>query len=132
MAGTADTGKPSPRVLVAVGAGGFAGTLARYGIEELLDPTALATLGVNLVGAFALGIVLGWAPWRRGVRAPKTSSAHAFFTTGVLGGFTTYSALALEVIELPLWQGAGYGIATVIAGVGLAAGGIGLGRRVAR
>lgn len=129
MAGSADTGRPSPRVLVAVGAGGAAGTLARYGIGEMLGSTALATLGVNLVGAFALGILVGWAPWRRGLRAP---ASHAFFTTGVLGGFTTYSALALEVIGLPLWQGAGYGIVTVVAGVGLAVGGIALGRKVAQ
>jgi|SRR5699024_5754909 len=132
MAGSPGQGRPHPRVLVSVGAGGAAGTLARYGVGELLEPSTLATLGVNLLGALALGLVLGWAPWQRRTSAAKPSLAQAFFATGVLGGFTTYSALALDVVQLPLWQGAGYGLVTVIAGVLLAAAGMAVGRRVAR
>jgi len=125
---------PSLPTALIVGAGGVVGTLLRFGVGEIAGSSAAATLTVNLLGAFALGILLGWARARDtpGAHLPRIRVAQTFFGTGMLGGFTTYSALALEVIELPLWQGAGYGLLTVIAGVLLAAAGVVLGRRVAR
>jgi CrcB protein len=51
------------------------------------------TLGINLLGSFLLGLLVGWFADRR----PLT---RAFFGTGVLGGFTTYSAFAVQVVEL--------------------------------
>lgn len=125
---------PSLPAALIVGAGGVVGTLLRFGVGEIAGSSAAATLTVNLLGAFALGILLGWARARDipGAHLPRIRVAQTFFGTGMLGGFTTYSALALEVIELPLWQGAGYGLLTVIAGVLLAAAGVVLGRRVAR
>lgn len=52
-----------------------------------------ATMAVNVVGSFALGAVAGWL----GTRRPLT---RAFFGTGVLGGFTTYSAFAVQSATL--------------------------------
>ncbi len=56
----------------------------------------------------------------------------AFFGTGLLGGFTTYSALALEIVTLPAARGLAYGGVTVIAGVALATLGVALGGKIGR
>jgi CrcB protein len=80
----------------------------------------VATLVVNVVGSFALGIVVG----RLGDRHPLT---RAFAGTGVLGGFTTYSAFALQTATLlaaaPV---AGLALAVVSVLLGLAAAALGL------
>ena len=51
------------------------------------------TLAINVAGSFLLGILVGWA----GERHPLF---RAFVGTGVLGGFTTYSAFAVQLVEL--------------------------------
>ena len=48
------------------------------------------TLGVNVAGSFAIGVVLTLA-FERGLVAPAT---RLFLVTGVLGGFTTFSAFS--------------------------------------
>ncbi len=118
-----------PLPLFSVAVGGFFGTLLRFGVSAILDGEPLGTLTVNLLGAAVLGFLIGWAPWSRRARGGG-SGAQAFLTTGLLGGFTTYSALALDVLSLPLGWAAGYAAATVIGGVSAAVGGILLGRRL--
>lgn len=125
---------PSLRTTALVGAGGAVGTVLRYGVGTLGDSGAGATLAVNLLGAFALGCLLGLARTRdaaqhTGRELPRIHAGQTFLGTGMLGGFTTYSALALEVVTLPGWQGAAYGALTVVAGVGAALAGIVIGRR---
>lgn len=110
-------------VLVAVG--GAIGTAVRAGLTlglgDDLGP-ALVPL-VNVVGAFAIGIVFGFR-----ARMPESSRAQRaqlFLGTGVLGGFTTYSSLAVESADLTqLW----WGVATVIVGTAAAWAGVALGR----
>ncbi len=54
------------------------------------------TFTVNIVGSFAIGVIVGYF-------ALKTNASQAwllFFTTGVLGGFTTFSAFSLDVALL--------------------------------
>lgn len=51
----------------------------------------VATLAINLVGSFLLGAVVG----RLGDGHPRMRT---FFGTGVLGGFTTYSAFAVQAV----------------------------------
>jgi CrcB protein len=79
-------------LLLVVGAGGAVGALARFGIALELphDPSELpvATLLVNVVGCLLLGVLVGGWPKARWLRP--------FVGTGVLGGFTTFSAFALE------------------------------------
>ncbi|ETJ05451.1 MAG: Protein CrcB-like protein 1, partial [Actinomyces urogenitalis DORA_12] len=87
---------------LAVFAGGALGTLVRAGLARLWPHTAgelpTATLAVNLVGALALGFLLGrlaLAPdtgWRRTLRLG--------LGTGFMGGLTTYSTFIVEVEHL--------------------------------
>ncbi|WP_394998865.1 fluoride efflux transporter CrcB [Sphingomonas sp.] len=81
--------------------GGGLGALLRYaaGRAALLVGWAppLATLGVNIVGCFAMGLLAGWFAAKGG-----SESARLFLLTGVLGGFTTFSAFGLDA--LTLWR----------------------------
>lgn len=114
------------RPLLAVAAGGIVGTGLRLGIDLLLphggERFPVGTLLVNLIGAFVLGMLVArvWpvAPdWLR-----------AGLGAGLLGSFTTFSALAVSVVEL---TSAGAGIVAIAylavsVGVGLAAAALGL------
>lgn len=117
-------------MLGVVVAGGIIGVALR---ELLLLPFAMdaadpaagvaavaATMGVNVAGSLLLGIVIG----SLGDRHPL---ARAFLGTGVLGGFTTYSAFALHTATLlgPL-PIAGIALAAASVLLGLAAAAIGL------
>lgn len=113
------------RDVVLVAVGGAIGTAARAGLTLALGDdlgSALVPL-INVVGAFAIGILFGWR-----ARMPESSRAQRvqlFVGTGVLGGFTTYSALAVESADLALlW----WGVATVVVGTAAAWGGVLIGR----
>ena len=98
--------EPFERVVVpaAVAAGGAIGSLARWGMASWLgtDGFSTGTFVTNLVGSFALGVVLV-AGEALGHRQPHhRQQLHVrlwrpFMATGVLGGFTTFSTLAVEV-----------------------------------
>jgi CrcB protein len=115
------------RTIVAVAAGGLFGTAARLGIDALLpherDAFPWSTLTVNVVGSLALGFLVArvWpiAPdWLR-----------AGLGAGVLGSFTTFSAVAVAVIELPPATATVYLAVSVLLGLGGALLGLRLGRR---
>lgn len=110
-----------------VAAGGAVGTLARYGLDETLGTVGdvpASTLAVNLIGALALGVLVGLGVSNR---------LRLLLGTGLLGGFTTYSAFAVQVRDL----GAGddvvlataYAATTVVGGFVLAVLGVRWGRR---
>ena len=115
-----------PRLLLAVGVGGAAGTAARMAVAAAI-PSAelpLATLLVNLAGAFALGALLAALP-RRGSDTGSRRTIRLLLGTGFLGGFTTYSQLALDTVTL-LANGAAvtagiYLALTLALGIGAAA-----------
>jgi CrcB protein len=107
-------------------AGGTAGTALREVVGTAvpsLGAVPTATLLINVTGAFALGAVLE-ALTRRGADAGSSRTLRLIFGTGLLGGFTTYSALAIDTAELI--QGglpssaALYALGTVGLGVGAA------------
>jgi len=79
--------------------GGALGTALRYEVGRWLPTTdgtwPLATLLVNLTGAFALGFVLVTLR-RHGPDTGRRRVIRVFAGTGFLGGLTTYSTLALE------------------------------------
>jgi CrcB protein len=85
-----------------------------------------ATLAVNLVGSLLIGFLLGLTL----ARFPVSVPARLFLVTGVLGGFTTFSAFSWEAIELVRsgqpWAAAGYVAASVAGGLLAAWLGVGL------
>jgi CrcB protein len=118
-----------PRVLGAVVVGGAVGVLARgLIIAPITDPAAVPwlTLAINAVGSLLLGVVVGWLDDRHPL-------ARAFLGTGVMGGFTTYSAFAVATavwVSTP-WLAAGLAAASLLAGIAGAIVGLFVGRRIA-
>ena len=126
----------TPFFIGLVAIGGAGGSLARYGVERLLgtsDGLPVGTLAVNLVGAFALGALLEWLAIR-GSDVAHRRAARLLLGTGFLGGFTTYSALAVESDGLLREGRAGlalvYVLATVVVGLVASLAGV-LGARAA-
>ncbi len=78
-------------------AAGAAGTAARYGLGLAVGARAFpyATLGINVVGSFLIGLVLTLGV--AGRLSPQTTTALA---VGFLGAFTTYSTFAWETFTL--------------------------------
>ena len=56
----------------------------------------VGTIIVNVVGSFLMGLLAGYFTYRTGV----PQNARLFLTTGVLGGFTTFSAFSLDAALL--------------------------------
>jgi CrcB protein len=79
--------------------GGGLGALLRYaaGRATILAGYAppFATLGINILGCLVMGLLAGWFTSRGG-----SESAKLFLLTGVLGGFTTFSAFGLDALTL--------------------------------
>ncbi len=89
-----------PTALAAVAVGGVIGSLGRYAVGLLL-PHAVgefpwATLLVNVSGAFGMGLLVAFLVDRPGAHR----LARPFLGVGVLGGWTTFSALAVDVMQL--------------------------------
>lgn len=76
------------------------------------------TLAVNLAGCLIIGLVSGW--WLNHPVAPQWK---LLVVTGLLGGFTTFSAFSIEMLALvqrQAWgEAAAYALISVIAGLGL-------------
>jgi len=117
------------RDVLFVAAGGAIGAALRYGIGAGITARTgegfpWHTLVINVVGAFLIGMLLAlpWtgmssgAPWR------------LFLITGILGGFTTFSTLSYESIELATQGRALAGLANMFGSgaLGLTAAWLGL------
>jgi len=107
-----------------VGSFGFVGTLARYGLQGLVQRLSgstfpYGTLSVNVIGSFIVGFVATLAL----ERAAVNPTWRAAILVGFCGGFTTYSAFAYETFELLRTGDPWRGLANVAAQlvVGLAA-----------
>ena len=86
--------------MLLVGAGGFAGAVLRYAVGLLalrwLPPAfPYGTFLVNVTGCFAIGVLAAAFDTRSAGLAPRL-----FWITGVLGGYTTFSAFGLETAGL--------------------------------
>ncbi len=129
------TRKPygDPSLLGFVFLGGALGTGARELLNTAFgncDGIPVTIFAINIVGAFILGVLLAFLG-TLGDDTGRRRSLRLFLGTGVLGGFTTYSALAYDTAWLfelgrPVWAFA-YGIASVVVGLAVAFAGVALG-----
>jgi CrcB protein len=83
------------------------------------------TLTVNIAGSFAMGVLAAWFAFKAG--EGWSQSAKLFLTTGILGGFTTFSAFSLDAVLLwergDLGSAAAYVLGSVLLSIlGLVAG----------
>ena len=101
--------------------GGALGALARWGVATALPLSPggwpWATLLVNLTGCLLFGALAAVLT----ARVPEPPWARPFLAVGVLGGYTTYSAFAVEAVALveagaPALA-AGYVLVSVLGGV---------------
>ncbi|MCL1597946.1 MAG: CrcB family protein [Actinomycetia bacterium] len=104
---------------VAVLAGGFVGSAARYlvlfavpGVSGVFPSEVLT---INLLGSLALGFFLA-----RRERSIGSLSSLRFWAIGVLGSFTTFSAFSLEVVGLI--DGGDIAVAALYVGVSMIGG----------
>lgn len=124
----------SAAALAAVAAGGAVGSLARFlagiAVTSWLGlHIAWATLGVNVVGGFLIGLIAEAL-----ARSGLDGLLRPLLITGFLGGFTTFSAFSLEVVTLSRAEpliALGYALVSVLACVFACAGGIALVRAFA-
>lgn len=122
--------------LLLVAAGGATGAVMRYltGMASLrlLGPGwPWGTLTVNVVGGFAMGLLVATLALRGGVDQERW---RVLLGVGALGGFTTFSAFSLEValmIERKEWpQAFGYSTLSVVLSVAALFAGLMLARRM--
>lgn len=116
----------SPSFLTAslfVALGGGVGSWLRFATARLVGPTAFpwATLTVNVVGSFAMGLLAGW------LAKSGSEDGRLLLGVGVLGGFTTFSAFSLDFAMLvergEIGTAAAYAALSLVAGfAGLFAG----------
>ena len=111
------------RLLPFVAVGGAVGALARWGVLNWANPELLATwvLGLNVVGSFLTGLLVGGSQRRPDGRLPITRNRFLLLGTGFCGGLTTFSAYALEVAtaldEGALQDAATFGFSTPVLAV---------------
>ena len=108
--------------IIWVGVGSFIGGVLRYGlgswVHRVLDGPRFpfGTLAVNVIGCFTIGLLTRLT----GAWTISQSEIRLFVFVGVLGGFTTFSAFALETFALA--RDAQHGAAFINIGLQLALG----------
>ena len=108
-----------------VGAGSFFGGAGRYlvslAMKGLNKGFPWATLAVNLVGCFLIGLL--WGLFSK--NGTEGSNWALFLTMGVCGGFTTFSTFSKEALMMlqggNTWGFVGYVAFSVVVGIALVA-----------
>jgi CrcB protein len=116
-----------------VGVGGALGSIARYGLNQLVQQRTAANfpLGIfviNIAGSLAIGVVGGLAV---SGRWPLSPEARTFIVVGLLGGFTTFSSFSLDTLTLLRSGHSGQALLNVAGQVGLSLIGVWIGYRLA-
>ncbi len=104
--------------VIQVALGGAIGAAARYGVGvALVRPGAfpIGVLTVDIIGSFLMGLIVVYLGQK------MLSHLNPFLMTGILGGFTTFSAFSLEAYTLfergEVGQAAIYVIASVVLSI---------------
>ena len=105
------------KVLLLIGAGSFVGGVARYLISLSIQGRFLSffpygTLVINVIGCFLIGTVYALTD-----RGNLGEEWRLFLATGILGGFTTFSAFSQETIALLRDGQAGSAVTYVVGSV---------------
>lgn len=113
------------KTILAVGVGSFLGGAGRYllslAIKGISKGFPWATLAVNLVGCFLIGLL--WGVFSK--NGTEGSNWALFLTVGFCGGFTTFSTFSKEALVMlqsgNLWGFVGYIAGSVVVGIALVA-----------
>lgn len=105
------------RLIFIIGAGSFIGGVFRYLLSLLIQTKMitkfpLSTLIINIIGCFFIGIVFGFFD-----KGQMSHEWKCFFATGLLGGFTTFSAFSNETFILFREGNIGYAFIYILASV---------------
>jgi fluoride exporter len=105
-------------VFLGAGIGGALRHGANVGAARVMgDGFPYGTLVVNVAGSFLMGLLAGYFAFRPGVG----QHLRLFLATGILGGFTTFSAFSLDTALLverhSYGLAAGYALGSVVAGL---------------
>jgi CrcB protein len=109
------------KIILAIGLGSCIGGITRYLLSQFIQNKFFSsfpygTLSVNIIGCLLIGIVFGL-----GERGNITMGWRLFLATGLLGGFTTFSAFSNETISMlrdgQLWHAFTYIACSVVIGL---------------
>jgi fluoride exporter len=108
-------------IWLAVAIGGAVGSMARHGVNIALVRTTgqampYATAIVNVTGSAVIGVLAGLIA---GGRWNPQNAVRAFVFVGLLGGFTTFSSLALDSLTLSRESRAGLATVNICVQIGL-------------
>lgn len=101
--------------MLAVGVGGFLGSIFRYLISHYINTSAqssfpFGTLTVNIIGSFLIGIIIATA-----LEGNLHKTTRLFLATGFCGGFTTFSSFSYEFFSLLQHEQIGYAFIYAVA-----------------
>ena len=124
----------SPAVLIAIALGGALGTVVRFLLDSAFSDSArqfpTTTLLINVSGSLAIGLLVTLVD----NFSPRAALLRPFLIVGILGGWTTYSTLAVDAVLLGKDGHTAAGLlslaATLIGGLVLVVCGNAIGRRI--
>lgn len=109
------------KIILAIGTGSFIGGILRYLLSQFVHTKIISTfpfgtLGVNILGCFLIGLVYGLSD-----RGNLNQEWRLFLATGIIGGFTTFSAFSNETVGMlrdgQLFYAVTYVVTSVLAGL---------------
>src|SRR5690606_32795211 len=118
---------------IAVALGGALGSMARHGLNHVIQQRSLAgtfptgIFAINVLGSIAIGVVAGLLASNR---MQLSELQRTFFVVGVLGGFTTFSSFSLDTLTLMRSGQAFLAGVNVVGQVALSLAGVWLGFRL--